>query len=1471
MPESITIGELISGVEAIDTDLIHIQRGVVDRSLPVAELLKQGPMGPRGLQGLPGVVTTVSVPGPAGPQGQRGERGPAGGPQGAQGAPGYGYGGATGLTGAAGAPGLASLNNRGTYSPAALYSLHDLVSWDGSSFIWMTVDQGNSQPSLLNGSVPPGSSWQLIAARGLQGPPNGPPGPLGPRGIQGYQGQPGPQFVAKGTWDNTVDPLTSTFTFLYHQYDLVNLNGSSYYWIQEYPGNSSPLDPVYWQLVAAKGDIGPSGGLQGDRGEQGLTGASVVGPRGLTGDVGPVGPPGAVYVTRGTYNPSTFYNEFDYIDYLGASYYCRASAGSQGNDPPNIGFWQLVSGPGIQGLRGFQGIQGDRGLPGPPPNPRGNYNGVVTYAQYDYVSYLGASYYWRSLTSGNDLPPSANWQLVSERGIQGLQGIQGDRGIQGLQGVQGIAGSPYNSRGTYNPAATYLRFDYVSFGGASYYWQNPIAGNASPPSSNWQLVSSPGVQGVQGTQGIAGSPYNSRGFYNITSTYALYDYVNHLGASYYWQNTISGNDFPPSSNWQLVASQGERGIQGSQGVQGIQGGIGIQGVAGSRYNPRGAYASVALYTAFDYVSLDGSSYYWQNPIAGNSLPPSSDWQLVSDRGVQGLQGVQGTQGDRGTQGVQGIAGSPYNPRSTYNGVVTYALFDYVSYLGASYYWRSAISGNDLPPSSNWQLVSDRGEVGTAGLTGSIGLTGATGVTGVAGSPYNPRGIYSGAASYNKYDNVNLDGNSYYWALEIAGNDLPPSTSWQLVTSRGPIGLTGTTGVTGTKGDTGLTGAQGVPGSPYNSRGTYSGGNTYNKYDYVSFNNASYFWASDTAGNSAPPSVNWQTVSIGVTGATGVVGLTGPIGIQGVAGSPYNSRGIYSGGAVYNTYDYVIYNNASYFWSKATSGNSLPPSIDWQTVAIGVTGATGTAGATGTTGATGATGAAGIDGKSFVARGTYSVVGTYNKFDLVIYQGSSYLWTTISGGNTIPPSTDWQLVASVGSQGIQGTQGTIGATGVQGSIGSSFNSRGTYNSSAVYIKYDYVDYLGSSYYWLSGTNGNNIPPSVSWQLVAIKGDPGSSGAVGSLSDGSKGDITVSSSGNTWLINNNSVELANIQEISTNRILGRSSVGQGAVEQLTIGSGLTLTGSILSSSGTVYSQPNEPIGVPAGTIWIDTDENVGTGWQVVSGDYTVLIGDKLVIDCTNPITLLLPANPVAGSEIQLTKYIGSAIVSIDTNSRNFNGSVPVNLRYVTASTVNNNDTLVYINNAIGWISLRKQTRGPINLVYVSDGDTNGLVYYIGTNGLTSAFNNPIASGALPAVMSTIEGGSITFTTDRLANEWYSNNVANQWIAFDWGSKAVTISRYTIRNRTNPDYYLRNWVLEGTNSISTFDIAGINAATWTNIDTRIADATLVSSSQYYTLIPNGTANGYRYIRFRQNGLTNNGFNNMCVGELEFYGSFF
>lgn len=92
--------------------------------------------------------------------------------------------------------------------------------------------------------------------------------------------------------------------------------------------------------------------------------------------------------------------------------------------------------------------------------------------------------------------------------------------------------------------------------------------------------------------------------------------------------------------------------------------------------------------------------------------------------------------------------------------------------------------------------------------------------------------------------------------------------------------------------------------------------------------------------------------------------------------------------------------------------------------------------------------------------------------------------------------------------------------------------------------------------------STVSTNVTWTLPATDGTSGQvlstngtgtlswSSAAGGLTDGDKGDITVSASGATWTIDSGVVSYAKIQNVSaTDKLLGRSTAGAGSVEEIT----------------------------------------------------------------------------------------------------------------------------------------------------------------------------------------------------------------------------------------------------------------------------------------------------------------------------------
>jgi len=170
---------------------------------------------------------------------------------------------------------------------------------------------------------------------------------------------------------------------------------------------------------------------------------------------------------------------------------------------------------------------------------------------------------------------------------------------------------------------------------------------------------------------------------------------------------------------------------------------------------------------------------------------------------------------------------------------------------------------------------------------------------------------------------------------------------------------------------------------------------------------------------------------------------------------------------------------------------------------GQQGERGERGYDGKRGPRGEKGKRGHRGKSLIWKGQWNPNEHYEENDIVQYNGSTYIAIN-TNCNIIPGLDDtyWDLFVACGingtdgtngingSDGINGTNGTDGINGINGINGTSFIWKGPWSNAIIYIINDVVEHNGSSYIAISG-NINLPPPSISWNLMAAKGENESS--------------------------------------------------------------------------------------------------------------------------------------------------------------------------------------------------------------------------------------------------------------------------------------------------------------------------------------------------------------------------------------------
>ncbi len=255
--------------------------------------------------------------------------------------------------------------------------------------------------------------------------------------------------------------------------------------------------------------------------------------------------------------------------------------------------------------------------------------------------------------------------------------------------------------------------------------------------------------------------------------YKIGDGVQYEGSSYVCvkKHDSSSSDAPPSAYWNLLAAKGDTGDQGIQGLKGDKGDTGDQGLQGLK----------------------------------------GDKGETGEQGIQGIQGIQGVKGESGEQGIQGTQGDTGDQGLNWIGEwqpgESYLTKDGVQYEGSSYICVVAHDSiaSAPPPSTSWDLVASKGDIGAAGEQGVQGDTGAAGEQGVQGVKGDKGDTGDQGIQGLKGDKGDTG--------EQGIQGLKGDTGDQGIQGvAGPKGDTGDQGIQGLKGDTGADGLQGPPGS-----------------------------------------------------------------------------------------------------------------------------------------------------------------------------------------------------------------------------------------------------------------------------------------------------------------------------------------------------------------------------------------------------------------------------------------------------------------------------------------------------------------------------------------------------------------------------------------------------------------------------------------------------------------------------------
>lgn len=180
----------------------------------------------------------------------------------------------------------------------------------------------------------------------------------------------------------------------------------------------------------------------------------------------------------------------------------------------------------------------------------------------------------------------------------------------------------------------------------------------------------------------------------------------------------------------------------------------------------------------------------------------------------------------------------------------------------------------------------------------------------------------------------------------------------------------------------------------------------------------------------------------------------------------------------------------------------------------------------------------------------------------------------------------------------------------------------------------------------------------------------------------------------------------------------------------------------------------------------------------------------------------------------------------------------------------------------------------LTYVSSGDTNGLIYYLGTRGGSFATPVPQTAGTsgttltgaeLTIVVSSIlaAGYEAWMAVDRLTTNGFcsdgtSGGALGATYRLDLKTRKLIPNKLTIASPGQlATDRLIGFVLEGSN----------DAAAWTTLLT-VPNAGYTATAQWKAWDVTGSV-AYRYLRVRLTALDSSGYSCLAIGEIELYGT--
>lgn len=257
-------------------------------------------------------------------------------------------------------------------------------------------------------------------------------------------------------------------------------------------------------------------------------------------------------------------------------------------------------------------------------------------------------------------------------------------------------------------------------------------------------------------------------------------------------------------------------------------------------------------------------------------------------------------------------------------------------------------------------------------------------------------------------------------------------------------------------------------------------------------------------------------------------------------------------------------------------------------------------------------------------------------------------------------------------------------------------------------------------------------------------------------------------------NSAVTYGKIQNVSANnRILGRATTGAGTIEEITLGSGLTLTGTTLSASGDLRLVNT--------TSHITQDAGVGSNGTSAGGARNILIGNGA--GNANSGTDNVFVGNLAGNSTSIVG--GLTFVGSSAGKSHTTGEQNTFIGFSSGESLTNGSQ----NTALGYSSLKSSVTGYNNTAIGNNSLTNN----------TQSYNTAIGSNAL------------SLSSTGVANTAVGTNVMSNSSV---GNHNTSIGFYAALNTTGD-----NNVVIGSNSGSNLTTGSRNILIGRNINAPIA----------------------------------------------------